>query len=64
MKHETKKLAGNNYGAMLEAYYDDLVLKEKEGKISRFSHQALDTFVRELRELVAEANPNKLAKAA
>jgi len=64
MKHETKKLAGNNYGAMLEAYYDDLVLKDKAGKISHTSHQALDTFLRELRELVAEANPPKFAKAA
>ena len=61
---ETKKLPHENYAEMLESFYEDLVITEKAGKISTASHQALDNFLSELRTLVAEANPSKLAKAA
>jgi hypothetical protein len=40
------------------------VLEEKAGRISSMSHEALETFLSELRELVAEANPVTLPKAA
>ena len=64
MKLETKNLPHENYGEMLEAFYGDLVLKEKAGKISSATHQALELFLDELRDMVAEANPTKLPKAA
>ncbi len=53
-----------NYSEMLESYYNDLVEKDKAGRISRASHQALETFLQELRELVAEVDADKLRKAA
>lgn len=64
MKNENTTQSRVSYAETLEAYYDDLVLKDKSGKISAASHQALNTFLRELRDLVEEANPKKLPKAA
>lgn len=63
-KTKARESAKHNYNAMLEAYYHDLVLEQKAGAISVTTHRALETFLRELRELVAETNPSKLAKAA
>ena len=60
----SQQLAKTDYNAMLEAYYDDLLLQEKAGAISPLTHRALDTFLHELRELVAKSNPPKLAEAA
>ena len=54
----------SNYAVTLEAYYYDLLLEEKAGRISPMSHEVLETFLSELRDLVAEAAPKSLAKAA
>lgn len=67
MKFETTKLplesCNEMYGEMLEAFYEDLLLKEKAGRISPETYGALDTFLDELRTLVAETQ-EKLPKAA
>lgn len=60
----TRELAHENYNAMLESYYSDLLLGEKAGKITAEDHSALETFLSELRELVAEVNAEGLKKAA
>lgn len=64
MKRQNEVQRHNNYAVTLEAYYYDLLLKEKAGRISPHTHEVLENFLVELRELVAEANPPKLAKAA
>jgi len=64
MKRVNEVPKHNNYAVTLEAYYYDLVLEEKAGRISPMSHETLETFLSELRELVAEANPVTLPKAA
>lgn len=65
MKREKNEVQGHsNYAVTLEAYYYDLLLEEKAGRISPMSHDALETFLSELRELVAEAHPQPMAKAA
>ena len=64
MKRENEVQRHSNYAVTLEAYYYDLLLEEKAGRISPMSNEAVDTFLTELRELVAEANPTTIAKAA
>jgi hypothetical protein len=53
-----------DYNVTLEAYYSDLLLEQKAGRVSAETHKALDTFLRELRQLVSEVNSKPLAKAA
>ena len=60
----TRSLSHDNYAASLESFYSDLLIEEKAGRISETSHQMLDTFLLELRELVSEVQGPKMAKAA
>lgn len=65
MRLRNQKLPKVDYSSVLESYYCDLLLKEKAGAITPAAHRALDIFLQELRELVAEGQGSvKFAKAA
>lgn len=58
------RASAENYNATLEAFYNDLLLKEKAGAVPASTHRALEVFLDELRELVTETNARKMRQAA
>jgi hypothetical protein len=64
MKLQTEAITREEYNHMLESFYHDLLRCEKSGLISSSTHESLETFLVELRELVADVNAAELRKAA
>lgn len=61
---KAKTTSAESYAKTLEALYSKLVVDDRAGRISEETHNELDSFLEELRELVAETHAAPLAKAA